>query len=454
MAEKQAKEKAKAALDDKKWSIQRHKQHEEMFDDMIEELSNRDNTAEEDWAAEHRLKKIAIFEKLRQEKIEERAALQKEVDEEEARDAEIEREKERTKAERKAAAEAARQQRQRENEEAARQGSSKDLLGVLAAVDPFSASAPRAVSPATPNSAKGKARAPASSIPVRVRLCRSRAELNADTRPQNRAPPRYGPARHPLPLSLRPASPAKSASTSRTSSPIAKRTLQPPMYTPPPSPPRPSAKLGKSISSRVASPGANDESVLEVEHESDGEMCCAMCADERREEKDRQVEEDAQQADKANDVLELEVEEQMPELEAVGQPENGTAAKQQKKKKRKAKSKKKDSTTNGGANGSKVDGSHLIPTILPAGGQDIAPLSVTADRFLTPVKKDALRGARPSQTFMPLSNLSPPMCCPPDRCTGDKPNHLVWPQLDGLLYETFVASFKCESMARAARLDC
>lgn len=48
----------------------------------------------------------------------------------------------------------------------------------------------------------------------------------------------------------------------------------------------------------------------------------------------------------------------------------------------------------------------------------------------------------------PVGNA--PQCCPPDRCTGDKANYAIWPQLDGLLYETCLAGFKCESLPCSA----
>ena len=56
-------------------------------------------------------------------------------------------------------------------------------------------------------------------------------------------------------------------------------------------------------------------------------------------------------------------------------------------------------------------------------------------------------GARPAP-FLPLSRFKPPQCCPPDRCTGDVPNHFIWPELDGLLYETCLAGYKCASPCR------
>jgi len=52
------------------------------------------------------------------------------------------------------------------------------------------------------------------------------------------------------------------------------------------------------------------------------------------------------------------------------------------------------------------------------------------------------------QGFSPLSRYSPPKCCPPDICTGVGPNYAVWAELDGLLYETCLAGFKCESPDR------
>lgn len=53
-------------------------------------------------------------------------------------------------------------------------------------------------------------------------------------------------------------------------------------------------------------------------------------------------------------------------------------------------------------------------------------------------------GASASQAgFSPLSRYPPPKCCPPDRCTGISPNYGAWAELDGLLYETCLAGFKC-----------
>ncbi|KAK4047098.1 hypothetical protein OIV83_005661 [Microbotryomycetes sp. JL201] len=48
------------------------------------------------------------------------------------------------------------------------------------------------------------------------------------------------------------------------------------------------------------------------------------------------------------------------------------------------------------------------------------------------------------ETWSPRSGCLPPKSCPPDRCTGEKPNHTMWRWLDGLLYETCLAAFKYE----------
>ncbi|KAM0786970.1 hypothetical protein ACM66B_002388 [Microbotryomycetes sp. NB124-2] len=54
------------------------------------------------------------------------------------------------------------------------------------------------------------------------------------------------------------------------------------------------------------------------------------------------------------------------------------------------------------------------------------------------------RKSQPLENWMPRSGRLPPKSCPPDRCTGDKPNHAMWRWLDGLLYEVCLAAFKYE----------
>ncbi|KAK4057350.1 hypothetical protein OIO90_001416 [Microbotryomycetes sp. JL221] len=46
--------------------------------------------------------------------------------------------------------------------------------------------------------------------------------------------------------------------------------------------------------------------------------------------------------------------------------------------------------------------------------------------------------------WIPMSTVQPPKSCPPDRCTGVKPNFQVWHWLDNLLFQTCLAGFKYE----------
>lgn len=131
-------------------------------------------------------------------------------------------------------------------------------------------------------------------------------------------------------------------------------------------------------------------------------------------------------------------------VDATASTVNGSATTVSKKKKKKSKTarRKKDLGNDSSADLS----SPTITTVLPASldALDSLSINVPVDRFLSDESKEVLRAARPAQTFLPLSFCSPSKACPPDRCTGDKPNYMVWSQLDGLLYETFVASYKCE----------
>ena len=95
-----------------------------------------------------------------------------------------------------------------------------------------------------------------------------------------------------------------------------------------------------------------------------------------------------------------------------------------------------EKTENGG--GESVGGESTAKKKLKKKKKAKAPatLAVTADEEETRTKE---------RSFLPLSRFPPPQCCPPDRCTGDTPDHFVWPELDGLLYETCLAGFKCAS---------
>lgn len=121
-------------------------------------------------------------------------------------------------------------------------------------------------------------------------------------------------------------------------------------------------------------------------------------------------------------------------------------AKKKGKKKKKGKSTLRDGGRGGGGEGA---GASLAPPLDDGGmvyGFD------QQDHESAYVAHRGAKGWIPG----PVARAPAPTCCPPDRCTGDRANHAIWPQLDDLLYETCVAAFKCEfllsSRARAPAL--
>jgi hypothetical protein len=151
VAEKQEREKIKAALDKKKARIDEIKREENALSGRRAELRGAsDGIGAEDVALAGRSAALA----------KEREALENAVNAEMARELDAEKAKEKAKEAKGIAAGAARAEKAKEDEELFKQGSSKDLLLAAPApsTDPFSASAPRAVSPSQ-QSSKGKGRA-------------------------------------------------------------------------------------------------------------------------------------------------------------------------------------------------------------------------------------------------------------------------------------------------------
>lgn len=321
------------------------------------------------------------------------------------------------------------------------QGSSKDLLRAEKAADPFSATAPRAVSPSV-QSNKGKGRA-----------------LSANTG-ATRQPNRY-PNRTNLPPP--PAPPSRSLSpavSSRSASPATRprtRAAPPPSapHTPPTSPPRRTAKLPPSQLSRNPSPARTESDGVcacdcdacrseqrerDHDHNADG-SCCSACAAEMLQSTMGSIlgrgatlgaapqvdfaqltlseapqalagpPREAQEVSGGDELAEDGA--PPPPLEPAthgAENENGTTpSKKKKKKKNKAKVR------------------------LPVE----APIEPVASATLTAPPPEPKAG-------LSLTRAPPPFCCPPDRCTGDQPNYDVWPELDRLLFETILAGLKYE----------
>lgn len=110
------------------------------------------------------------------------------------------------------------------------------------------------------------------------------------------------------------------------------------------------------------------------------------------------------------------------EVDSLGPTTSSTSRNKKKKKKKKNAANKSDSTA--------------PPPPLPT--------------YPTPLSQVPNLGAASlQQGFSPLSRYPPPKCCPPDRCTGVGPEFSVWAELDGLLYETCLAGFKCKSSSSA-----
>lgn len=58
------------------------------------------------------------------------------------------------------------------------------------------------------------------------------------------------------------------------------------------------------------------------------------------------------------------------------------------------------------------------------------------------------------QRFGPLSRIPPPKLCPPHICTGIAPRYDQWEELDALLYETLLAGFKCTCSGSRLAQNC
>ncbi|GAA5993989.1 hypothetical protein JCM5350_008019 [Sporobolomyces pararoseus] len=298
-------------------------------------------------------------------------------------------------------------------------GSSKDLLLEEVSMDPFAATAPRAVSP-LPSSRKGKAKA-----------------LVQPGKPRNssRYAPQYHPTRAPLrsypptpsqdntPSSSRSSSPAPSRSTANEQR-ITSRSRLPP------------SRLGVPANPLPATKSSSGTPTEEAE-EDFCEHCCPACAALAQEERELEQEQgrqftsvEAQQAAEIEQAIahlvrgregaamSREASSNLAEMECDGEKQNeevsataSTSTKINRKKKKKKKA--------------------------------TAAKNPTNDDSVTPSTTQTSTVAGQS-SFSPLSRYPPPKCCPPDRCTGVTPNYAAWAELDGLLYETVLAGFKYE----------
>lgn len=191
MAEQKSREKAALELESKRARIQQLINEKTAFEAEIDMHTSDDPmVCIKEMAA--RWQRIADLQEILDENAVECAQLQMEVAAEETRLAALEREKEKLKQQRKVAHEAAKAMQEKEKQEAARQGSSRDLLAVAAAFDPFSATAPRAVSPPK-NSAKGKARASVMTSIVSLRKLQRGVNVNRlGSRARRRLVPLHG----------------------------------------------------------------------------------------------------------------------------------------------------------------------------------------------------------------------------------------------------------------------
>lgn len=287
------------------------------------------------------------------------------------------------------------------DEEAFQQGSSKDLLyvqGPAASMDPFAATAPRAISPSLP-SAKGKGRAlTAVSAAVRPSYFHAVVNRTDDRAQQARAPSRYT-SRTPIP----PLKPSLSRASSRASS----SPVMPPLYTPPPSPPR-----------RAVAVMGRDE--VEVENE-DEESCCEACRMGAIG-GSREMERGSLSNSTGTGTCEVD---EGPRLVEVGMEEETTAITTTVPKK---KSKKKKS---------KAPKSVVLSSPLPTSSTPTSP-PPRAPSF--PHESLTKSGWFEIQKYLPTD------ACPPDRCTGDRIDRGVWgKELDKLVGETCLAGFKCAS---------
>ncbi|GAA5984808.1 hypothetical protein JCM10908_003514 [Rhodotorula pacifica] len=311
-----------------------------------------------------------------------------------------------------------------------------------AAVDPFSASAPRAVSPAA-GSAKGKAKAITQAGKPRT------AARFAPPPPQhcyNRPQPPT------LDDVLRSGNP-RAVSNARSSSPASRKAL-------PSSQKRPSSPPASTGSSRSpnrtrktanASAGKSTRSskLAKKQVQADDEhceICCPACraAQARAQEIEQahppvvvaKTQPQAQIAEEDADRMET------SEVDASSMPlrdktnlttgshdavsadsltsADTSAAKKKRKKKRVAASQ---------ANGSATSSTPIV---------DDGAKSLVAQ------SADAIPPTPLKQRFGPLSRIPPPKLCPPHICTGVAPRYDQWEELDTLLYETLLAGFKYE----------
>ncbi|KWU44556.1 Proteophosphoglycan ppg4, partial [Rhodotorula sp. JG-1b] len=324
-------------------------------------------------------------------------------------------------------------------------GSSRDLLagqfhGDAPLVDPFSTSAPRAVSPAA-GSAKGKAKAITQAGKPRT------AARFAPPPPQhcyNRPQPPT------LDDVLRSGGPR--AATNNRSPSLANR----PMTTTSPSQKRPSSPPASAGSSRsptrarkVASSTTNKSArstklakKRAQANDEHCEICCPACraaqqqklAPEGRHSPATVAERPSQVSRDETDRMETsEADSSSAPLRdktnlaadpsTCADPVAATkalSAKKKRKKKRVAASQALGAAVSGPADAGVETESLAAP---PAAA--ILP---------TPLK----------QRFGPLSRIPPPKLCPPHICTGIAPRYDQWEELDALLYETLLAGFKYE----------
>ena len=356
--------------------------------------------------------------------------------------------------------------------------------------DPFSTSAPRTISTAaTPGSAKGKARALNPPGKVRARYAPPPPTHRHAHRP---ASPSFTPsvpatantaaaAALAPPDEKRAPSPAPGATIVHVPAPRRKRAAGSAASASPSRTPRRSRsrsrRAGASASrlsrqSSRAAPDGRGEGALEGEGEARGdgrdaeghcEVCCPACAAEAERAAvaaaqdegagagagEAQVgeqdgsEEGAQQVRAASPALSGQRDEHVvdgevsasvrpvplaettnvakaaPVGDEAGGGPSGSAAASSKKKRKKKKGGATSATTSSAAG---------------------ALLASTAAAPALPSPSTALLPG-----FSPLSRHPPPRCCPPHRCTGVAPDHAGWADLDGLLYETILAGFKCAS---------
>ena len=328
------------------------------------------------------------------------------------------------------------------------QGSSKDLLRAEKAADPFSATAPRALSPST-QSNKGKGRA-----------------LSANTG-ASRQPNRY-PNRANLPPP--PAPPSRSlspAASSRSASPATRTRTRaaPPLGAAHPPPPAklPPSQLSRSSSPTRSEPAGVDNTCAcdcdacrseqrdrDHDHNADG-SCCSACAAEMLQSTMGSILGRGATLGAAPQIefASLSLAEHSPAATRAPSPQPAQPALAA------AELVTEDPPSppaESGTNGSPVeadaaeDGAGAsAPGKKKKKKKSKAKTRSPADAPLHPVASSTLTAPPPEpKVVLSLTRAPPPLCCPPDRCTGDRPNYDVWPELDRLLFETILAGFKYE----------